>query len=627
MELKHLRYLIAVSEETTFVRAADRLRLAQPALSRQIRKFEQEIGDEVFERGRTGVTLTPAGEICLRVARDVIDRVAKATDRARMAEAGRSGDCRILVSKWAIWSGFSGRLVAYLAANEPDIRVAIKEEDLSGHWSGLLDREVDVAIGTKPPASMIDVHAEVLINDVVDTAILSTSHPLAHRSSIELSELADETLLIYDDTIINYEDHDIFAAFGKSGFKPGHVRSLPSSQALLTMVAAGQGWSVHRRSVRGRIPDIAAVPLKNFELPFPVALLRRTDDTRALVYVVMRRIRELAAKDYPDLYAEGDGSQLGEATIARSSPREHQLDLRDLRYFAAVIEEQTIGRAAERLGLSQSTLSRQLNVLERDVGVSLLERAPRGIVPTPAGESLYRDSKEILSEIAQLPAEVERGRRAARGLCNVASTPSTNVRELLNSAVRRGADRLPHLEILVQEVSTPMQPEAVHSARFDIGLCHPFTNLVAPYPDLDCQLLLHDVLDGALLSIHHPLAKKTTITFADLADIPFLFFERGFHPPFFDFMMETFRRHGYRPVIGPMQEGLSTMWSLAAAGEGWCVASGAERIDPPAGTVGVPIEGFSIPWGVNLLMRRDEVRATPLAVMNLLLDAAKSRAQ
>ena len=102
MELKHLRYLVAVTEETTFVRAAERLHLAQPALSRQIHKFEKEIGARVFERGRTGVTLTAAGEICVRAARSIIESVERAAESARMADAGRGGTCRIFVSKWAI---------------------------------------------------------------------------------------------------------------------------------------------------------------------------------------------------------------------------------------------------------------------------------------------------------------------------------------------------------------------------------------------------------------------------------------------------------------------------------------------------------------------------------------------
>jgi DNA-binding transcriptional LysR family regulator len=623
VELKHLRYLIAVNEETTFVRAAERIHLAQPALSRQIHKFEKAIGTPVFERGRTGVTLTPAGEICLQTARSVIQRVERAAETARMADAGRGGTCRIFVSKWAIWSGFSARLVGYLAITEPAIRVAIKEGDIAGHWAGLQHNEVDVTIGTKPWGRLKELHCEMLLDDVVDMAILSQNHPLAGRPSLKLSDLAGEMLLMYDETVLNYDDHDLFAAFRKVGFDPDEMRILPSSEALLAMVAAGRGWSLHRRSLRNRIPGVAMVPIEDFDLPFPVALLRRADETRPIVVTVMRRIHQLAARDYPDMYHTGDATETSAATVRHASALEHQLDLRDLRYFTAAIEEESIGGAAERLGLSQPTLSRQIRHLERDLGVTLLDRAPRGIVPTPAGESFYRDAQEILDEVARLPAEVERGRRAAGGVCIVAATPSANVREILNTVLRKAETTSLNLEILVQEVPTPMQPAAVHSAKVDIGLCHPFTNLAAGYPDIDCRVLIEDVLDGALLPIGHPLAKRSSITFADLADIPFVFFRREFHPAFHDLVTETFRSHGYRPMIGPMQEGISTMWALAAEGEGWCLASGSERKDPPTGLVGVPIEGFSIPWGISLLTRRDESRTTALTVINLLLDAAR----
>lgn len=541
---------------------------------------------------------------------------------ARMADAGRGGVCRIFLSKRAIWSGFAGRLVGYLTVTEPAIRVAVKEGDIGGHWVGLQDNEVDVTIGTKPPETNKDLHCELLLDDVVDMAILNENHPLAKRRSIKLSDLADDTLLIYDDTVLNYADFDLFAAFRRSGFTPKQVRSLPSSEALIAMVAAGRGWSLHRRSLRGRIPHMSMVPVEDFDLQFPVALLRREDEIRPIVFTVMRRIRQLAAKDYPRLYHEGDADETPPADVVRGSALGHQLEIRDLRYFTAVIKEQTIGRAAERLGLSQPALSRQVRQLEHVLGVTLLVRAPRGIVPTAAGESLYRDTHAILEEMGRLPAEVERGARAARGQCIVAATPSTNVHEILNTLLREAEKCSPDIEILIQEVPTPMQPAALHGARFDVGLCHPFPSLLAGYPDIDCRLLLHDVIDGALLPIGHPLSKRSSIHFSDLADIPFLFFQREYHPAFHDHVMEIFRNHDYRPIVGPMQEGLATMWSLAAEGEGWCFASGSERRDPPPGLVGVPIEGLRIPWGVNLLTRRDESRSTPLTVTNLLLHAA-----
>src|SRR5881394_2803171 len=98
MELRQLRYLIAVAEETTFVRAAERLRLAQPALSRQIHSLEKELGTLVFKRGRAGVTPTIAGEIALTAAKSVVRKVDEAVSRARMADAGRIGGVRIYAS-------------------------------------------------------------------------------------------------------------------------------------------------------------------------------------------------------------------------------------------------------------------------------------------------------------------------------------------------------------------------------------------------------------------------------------------------------------------------------------------------------------------------------------------------
>ena len=97
MELRHFRYLVAVSEEGTFVGAAEKLRLAQPALSRQIHNLEKELGTPVFERSRTGVSLTPAGAVCLGAARKILGKVDSAVDRVRLAEVGRVGACSMIL--------------------------------------------------------------------------------------------------------------------------------------------------------------------------------------------------------------------------------------------------------------------------------------------------------------------------------------------------------------------------------------------------------------------------------------------------------------------------------------------------------------------------------------------------
>jgi len=111
IELRQLRYLIAINEEATFVKAAERLHIAQPALSRQIQNLEKEVGTKIFVRGRTGVSLSPGGAICLGAARSVVRRADSALQSARMAREGRVGSCSINTSNWAVRSGFSARLV------------------------------------------------------------------------------------------------------------------------------------------------------------------------------------------------------------------------------------------------------------------------------------------------------------------------------------------------------------------------------------------------------------------------------------------------------------------------------------------------------------------------------------
>src|SRR5437879_3248678 len=99
MELRHLRYLIAIAEERSFSAAAARLRLAQPALSRQIRDLERELGTELFVRDSTGTVITAAGEQCASAARQILENVSEAIKRARLAHSGLVGKCILGVGR------------------------------------------------------------------------------------------------------------------------------------------------------------------------------------------------------------------------------------------------------------------------------------------------------------------------------------------------------------------------------------------------------------------------------------------------------------------------------------------------------------------------------------------------
>jgi DNA-binding transcriptional LysR family regulator len=365
------------------------------------------------------------------------------------------------------------------------------------------------------------------------------------------------------------------------------------------------------------------VPLNDFELHFPVALVTRKGRVRPVVKTVLRRIRELAAIDHPEAYVPSPYAQPIASSTRSALPRYNKLEVRDLRYFVATVEEKTIGRAAARVGITQPALSRQLTELEADLGVDLLTRSPRGVKPTHAGEILLEDARAIVAEVDRLGQEVVRGEQALAGRCVMGAVPSSEVQKLVTRVIATAAKKFPDIDLHLRNIPTPLQPAAVQQGSLDCGICHPFPGLIAGFPKLDCRELMSDVIDSALLAENHPLANRESIDLAELSGIPFLFFRREFHPAFHDYLMEAFRTRNFRPLEGAMQEGLQTMWNLTAVGEGWSLGFGRQRADPPRGLVAVRIRDFEMPWGVVLVTRRDESRPTALAVIDIIHHATE----
>src|SRR6185436_3359865 len=111
MEIRHLRYLLAVAEEKSFVAAAARLQLAQPALSRQIRDLEDELGVDLFIREAAGSKLTPAGDAAVRAAHTILDDIKSSLDRARNAEHGLVGKAVLGASRYPLWNGLIAKII------------------------------------------------------------------------------------------------------------------------------------------------------------------------------------------------------------------------------------------------------------------------------------------------------------------------------------------------------------------------------------------------------------------------------------------------------------------------------------------------------------------------------------
>src|SRR5437667_409841 len=195
MELRHLRYFVAVAEERSFVNAARRVRVAQPAISKQIHDLEGELGVALFHRLPRGVRLTRAGETFLVDARRTLDAAEHAVVSARGAAEGGVSDLAFAHGELAVYTPIIEDLLAAFRAAHPEARVRVSSKSDADTYQALREGQVDVAsifIAEWPVAGF---DAMRLVDCTTKGVLLPASHPLAARPSVRLEELRSLTWL------------------------------------------------------------------------------------------------------------------------------------------------------------------------------------------------------------------------------------------------------------------------------------------------------------------------------------------------------------------------------------------------------------------------------------------------
>ena len=195
MELRHLRYFVSVAEQGGFLKAAGQLRVAQSALSKQIRDLEREVGVALFERLSRGVRLTAAGEVFLAEARATLERAAGAVAGARRADQRRGSSLHLAHGEVVVWAPVIADLLAAFRAAHPTVKVRVSNLDEVETYAALRERRVDVAVlfVLGWPVEGFDGHR--LVSFEASGVLLPASHPLAVKQTIHLSELRDLTFL------------------------------------------------------------------------------------------------------------------------------------------------------------------------------------------------------------------------------------------------------------------------------------------------------------------------------------------------------------------------------------------------------------------------------------------------
>jgi DNA-binding transcriptional LysR family regulator len=246
MELSHLRYFVTVAEEQHFGRAAARLRIAQPPLSRRIQALERELGLLLFERTRRKVELTPAGTVLLQHARAVFDAVDLAIHEAQRAGRGESGRLVVGYPSTYAYSGLP-EVVRAFRTKFPDVEMVLRELSPQQQVDALREGRIDVGF-VRAPFEEPGLTSELVRSEPLVVA-LPSGHPLASRKALTLSLLSKEPFVLFPRVRGPAYFDLLMRLCHEAGFTPRIVQEAPQLD-LVSLVAAGLGVSILPSSIR-----------------------------------------------------------------------------------------------------------------------------------------------------------------------------------------------------------------------------------------------------------------------------------------------------------------------------------------------------------------------------------------
>lgn len=611
MDLRHLRYFVAVADEKSVSRAAHRLHVAQPALSRQIQALERELGLELLARQAVGVALTPVGEAIASSARAILEQASGLVRRAADAAHGLTGRLVIGTGRASWWLEQIQPLESAITERLPGVDLEVREvEPGPVQWEQLSAGALDLAIGLQTPAPTHDFEWAPLFEVPFDCAIVPVETPLASRSVLHGSDLSALPLLFPRPEWHPDSRRVIDETLHQLGIQPPLDARFSGPRAVWLAVGAGAGWTLWSRPGLEMAPaGTVAIPVEGLHVSMTTGLMWRANEARPHVRRAIDVIR-------------GDTTQF--VGVSRRRDGFRSLELRQLRALATVIQSESLGRAAQRLRLTPPALSRQLRDLEREIGVQLITRGTKGTAPTHAGLSAATDAVRLLTTVEELTADAERMRTEASMRCVIGAVATNEVGKLLGLLLRETAVRLPTVRIVIEDVPTPRQRRELLAGTIDLCIGHVMRGPPLPAA-LARKQLSADRIDSALIAEGHPLASHRSLTPEDLRDVPFLFMDRRFQPEFYDQVMQALARIGLVPRIETTVNSLQVLWRLAAEGRGWTLGFLSQAVRVPRGTVRRKLAGLSVPWGLEIMWRRDEPQAAVRAVRSLLRRARRKR--
>ncbi len=243
MDLRQLRYFVAVAEELNFTRAALKLGMAQPPLSQQIMQLERQLGGRLFERNRNGVALTEIGEALFPDAVILLRSAAVLEQKAQLIASGSHGSLKLGFTVSASFHPVVPGLIRTFRQSWPDVHMDLVENTTVQLFESVRVGAIDVAFVRTSASPDQNVVVETLLGEPMLVAVPST-HRAANQKTIALESLAEETFIFYPRTVGVGLYRTVVNACEAAGFKPIEGIEAPQLTSVITFVAAGMGISV-----------------------------------------------------------------------------------------------------------------------------------------------------------------------------------------------------------------------------------------------------------------------------------------------------------------------------------------------------------------------------------------------
>ncbi len=280
------------------------------------------------------------------------------------------------------------------------------------------------------------------------------------------------------------------------------------------------------------------------------------------------------------------------------------MNVNRLRYFCAVAEELHFGRAAERLHMAQPPLSQQIRLLEEQLNVSLFERTTRKVSLTAAGRELYTEASRVLAEFERFEQRVREVRSGTRGTLRVGFVDSASY-DTMPRLLKAYRLRWPGVEYELRSMSSDEQIAALGQDRIDLGLSRTAGGSAMTKGTLEALVLQHEPLAVAVPG-DDPLASEESVSLADLADSPFIGFDREVSPSLHRELAAMLVDRGidYEPVIEATE--YATILGLVASGQGVALVPNSVRTLRPPNLTFLTINDTDASIPLLLMTRRNE---------------------